>query len=234
MYIHWLQHVPFEGLGTIEQWAVKNGHTLERTRLWANETLPDPEEVRMLIIMGGAMGVHDAAAYPWLVDEKRFIRAVVDRDRPVLGVCLGAQLLADQLGAKVYANREKEIGWFAIQGEEGLPGSNLVTFPEQMIVFHWHGDTFDIPAGAVWLASSSGCRHQAFAVDERIIGLQFHLEMTPEGIAALADNCRDELQPGRWVQAETELPGRPEDFRRCQGFMEQLLDVLSKNIEHPD
>ncbi len=109
MNIHWLQHVPFEGLGFIRSWAEKNDHSLVATRLWAEDQLPKPDDVRMLIIMGGPMGVNDLNFFPWLQEEKEFIARLVNRDRAILGICLGAQLLAEVLGADVYRNREKEI-----------------------------------------------------------------------------------------------------------------------------
>lgn len=228
MRIHWLQHVPFEGLGTIAEWAVRNGHSLQATRLWAKELLPDPEEVQMLIIMGGPMGVHDVEVYPWLIAEKGFINSVIANGCTVLGICLGAQLLAEQLGGGVYANQEKEIGWFPIRAADGLPSQPPLNFPEQMTVFHWHGDTFDIPAGGVQLARSAGCENQAFAVDDRIIGLQFHLEMNGASLVELVDNCRDELQPGRWIQEEPEILNNTNHMGSCQALMEMILDALSK------
>ncbi len=94
MDIYWLQHVPFEGLGSIRPWAENKGHKLIATRLWAEDELPDPDDVGMLIIMGGPMGVHDEATFSWLAEEKKFIARVLDRNRPIMGICLGAQLLA--------------------------------------------------------------------------------------------------------------------------------------------
>ena len=197
MNIHWLQHVRFEGLGSIRNWAEKRGHNLIATRLWAGDTFPDPEDVRMLIIMGGPMGVYDDKSFPWLAGEREFLRSLLKTDCALLGICLGAQLLAAVLGARVYRNREKEIGWFPVTPAADVPPPFDPVFPGEMTVFHWHGDTFDIPSGGTCLASSAGCRNQAFIVGDRILGLQYHLEMTPSGLSAIIDNCRRNSSPAR-------------------------------------
>ncbi len=123
MQLHWLQHVPFEGLGTIEEWAGTNGVETSRTRLFAGDPLPAIENFDWLIVMGGPMGIHDHGEYPWLVAEKEFIKAAIDAGKTVLGICLGAQLIADVLGAKVYAGPQKEIGWFPIRRVDGASSS---------------------------------------------------------------------------------------------------------------
>ena len=227
MNIHWLQHVPFEGLGSIALWAERNAHTLHPTRLWAGDELPDPESVSFLIVMGGPMGVHDEAVYPWLATEKQFISEVLQRGSSVLGICLGAQLLADRLGTRVYRNDEKEIGWYPVNSEPGLPAPFDDHFAEPVTVFHWHGDTFDLPYGATHLLSSSGCKNQAFSVNSRVIGLQFHLEMTEEGLQAIIENCRDELRPGQWIQGEAEMLDSEGYRENCQGMMNAILDYLA-------
>jgi len=189
MKLHWLQHVPFEGLGIIEKWATTHDFEIDCTRLFADEQLPAAESFDWLVVMGGPMGIYDHAAHPWLVAEKEFIKQSIDADKTVLGICLGAQLIADVLGAKVYPGPQKEIGWFPIQRSEGAPG----IIPEELITFHWHGDTFDIPEGATRLASSEACQNQGFVYNGRTVALQFHLETTPESMEALIENCADEL-----------------------------------------
>lgn len=228
--VHWLQHVAFEGLGSMERWARDRGYGLNRTRLFAGEELPDVNGFDLLVVMGGPMGVHDQGRYSWLEKEKAFLREVVAAGRPVLGICLGAQLLADVLGAGVTANPEKEIGWFPVTRAEGLVGGAVPEalarlLPARKTVFHWHGDTFALPEGATRLYSSAVCVNQAF-VRERVVGLQFHLEMTPAGIAALVENCREELVPAPWIQREEELVGRAGDLTAVNGWLEALLDYL--------
>lgn len=231
MHIHWLQHVPFEGLGSIQTWAGRNAHTLQSTRLWAGDRLPDPETVAFLVVMGGPMGVHDEAVFPWLAVEKQFISQVLERGSSVLGICLGAQLLADRLGARVFRNDEKEIGWYPVTPEPGLTEPFADHFSRPVSVFHWHGDIFDLPSGATHLLSSSGCTNQAFIADSRIIGLQFHLEMTEDGLQAIIENCREELQPGRWIQSEAEMLDSGDDRKQCQRMLDSILDYLVSRQE---
>jgi GMP synthase-like glutamine amidotransferase len=173
------------------------------TRLFAGEPLPRVDDIDMLIAMGGPMSVNDEETLPWLRAEKQLVRDAIARDRRLLGVCLGAQLIASALGSRVYRNSVKEIGWFPIQSPS--PPECGFRFPAESMVFHWHGETFDLPPGAVHLAKSEGCANQAFQLKHNVIGLQFHLETTPDGALALLDNCRDDLTPGPYVQAEAEL-----------------------------
>lgn len=236
MKIHWLQHVAFEGLGSIEKWAQEKGHALSCTRLFAGELLPALEAFDLLIVMGGPMGVHDQDKYPWLREEKTFLRRVIAAGKPVLGVCLGAQLLADVLGAQVMANTEKEIGWFPVERASGVPAR---VFPEQLervlpvrqTVFHWHGDTFTLPEKAIHLYSSAACVNQAFVYEERVIGLQFHLETTPASVTALVENCRAELGPAPWIQKEEEILAAAGDvFAEINSWMGALLEHLARQV----
>jgi GMP synthase-like glutamine amidotransferase len=200
MKVHWFQHVPFEGLGAIEEWLLSRGHALSCTRFYAGEAPPaDSGGFDWLIVMGGPMNVYQYEAHPWLSSEKRLIREAIAAGKRVLGICFGAQLIADVLGAKVYQNDEREIGWFPVRAVS-TGASSAFAFPGETTVFHWHGDTFSLPPGSVWLAESDGCAHQAFAVGTHVLGLQFHLEMTATGVSGIAQGCADELTPGRYVQ----------------------------------
>ncbi|MCF7818860.1 MAG: type 1 glutamine amidotransferase [Kiritimatiellales bacterium] len=189
MKLHYLQHVPFEGLGMIEDWAKAHGAEISSSQLFNGDPLPDLGSFDWLVIMGGPMGIYDHDEHPWLIAEKAFIRSAIDSGKTVLGICLGAQLIADVLGAKVYPGPQKEIGWFPIKRAAGTP--DLI--PEELTVFHWHGDTFDIPDGAIRLASSAACKNQGFIYGDRVVALQFHLETTEESMEALIAHCSDEL-----------------------------------------
>ncbi len=230
MRIHWLQHVDFEGLGTMEEWVREKGHALSCTRLFAGEIVPALDAFDMLIVMGGPMGVHDQGEYFWLQEEKAFLQRVIAAGKPVLGVCLGAQLLADVLGARVFPNKEKEIGWFPVVRAGVVPERLASVLPEQQTVFHWHGDTFTLPEKAIRLYSSAACVNQAFVYEERIIGLQFHLETTPDSVATLIENCRAELVAAPWIQKEEEMLAVEGDvFAEINAWMSALLDYLSRH-----
>ncbi|MFP5504596.1 MAG: type 1 glutamine amidotransferase [Gammaproteobacteria bacterium] len=228
MHIHFLQHVPFEGLASIRSWIERGGHTVGCTRLYAGDGFPRPETVDFLIVMGGPMGVHDIEQYPWLVAEKGFLRAVIGAGKRVLGICLGAQLIADVFGARVYPNRQKEIGWFPVTRSEDAEASMLGRLlPAEFMAFHWHGDTFDLPPGAVHLGSSAVCRHQAYAVGERILGLQFHLETTPESARELIEHAGDELVDAPTIQTADAMLADGTRFDDLNRLMFTLLDALA-------
>ncbi|MBL1259288.1 MAG: type 1 glutamine amidotransferase [Thiotrichaceae bacterium] len=227
MKVHYLQHVPFEGLGSIKPALIEKGYQLSSTHLYADLTFPLVSEFDWLIVMGGPMGIYDDETYPWLVDEKNFIKAAIDAGKVVLGICLGAQLIADVLGAKVYRNEHREIGWFNIDRLPDVDGTVLANaLPHQVEVFHWHGDTFDIPEGAVSLAQSDACARQGFIFDNRVVGFQFHLETTAESAAALIEHCGDELNASRYVQSETEIIFEPERFSAINAVMLSVLNAL--------
>ena len=179
MRIHFLQHHPLESPGCISEWALSSHCTIAGTRVYQTDLLPRVSEFDWLIMMGGPMGAHEDTEYPWLAKEKQLIERAIEKGKTVLGICLGAQLIADVLGARVYPNKEKEIGWFPIELTDGGRSSPVTWFlPRRLTVLHWHGDTFDLPEGAVHLAWSEACSNQAFTYNERVIGMQFHMEMT--------------------------------------------------------
>lgn len=228
MRAHYLQHVPFEGLGSITPWLESAGYKITATKFYKSTQIPNPEQFDLLIVMGGPMSVNDEDRFPWLRTEKHLIRQAINCGKAVLGICLGAQLIASALGETVYPNRRKEIGWFPV---EGLPQQNesVFCFPPSIEVFHWHGDTFDLPDGAVLLAKSEACQNQAFQLGQKVIGLQFHLETTPELAKAIVTNCREELLPSKFVQPEAMiLDQAPDKYRATNDLMVKILCFLHK------
>jgi GMP synthase-like glutamine amidotransferase len=186
------RHVPFEGLGLIESALARSGLEFAYVDLYAGGEAPETRTAAGLIFMGGPMSVNDGLW--WLRAEERIIAEAAQRGTPVLGVCLGAQLIARALGGRVYKNARKEIGWYEIEFTPEATTDALFGGLQRETVFHWHGETFDLPSGAVRLAGSEACRNQAFRAGRSIYGLQFHLEVTPETIRDWSEqdaNCGD-------------------------------------------
>jgi GMP synthase-like glutamine amidotransferase len=207
MRVQVLQHVEFERLGSIEAWLSERGATVRTARFFQDDAAPPTHPADLVIALGGPMSVNDEEAHPWLAAEKAYLRAVIAQGAAVLGICLGAQLIAAALGSRVYPAGVKEIGWFPV---EAVPApSEAFRFPARAPVFHWHGETFDLPPGAVHLARSPACVHQAFQIGRKVMGLQFHLETTPESADLMIRHCRDELVPGEFVQTEDALRAAP-------------------------
>ncbi|MBD3393514.1 MAG: amidotransferase [Chitinivibrionales bacterium] len=229
MRIHWLQHVPFEGLGSISRWASARSHALTSTRFFEKDQLPDTDEIDLLIIMGGPMSVDSHRRYPWLRRETKFIAKAIASGIPTLGICLGAQLIARALGAKVYPNRHKEIGWWQVEITEEAWNYRLLGFlPSRFTVFQWHSDTFDLPPGSQRIAWSQACRNQAFLYGDTVVGLQFHLECTPSDIRRLVQHCGREIVPGLpYVQTPSEILKTPLDYRAGNAMIGRILSYLA-------
>lgn len=237
MRAHCLQHVPFEGLGSIEPWLTAAGFEITVTKLFESAVFPRPTEVDLLVVMGGPMSANDDRLLPWLVHEKMFIRRVIEADKPVLGVCLGAQLIAAAMGGRVHPNPEKEIGWLQVKGTSSTDARRAASttdarafvFPSRLEVFQWHGETFTLPVGARLLAYSEACHNQAFLLGESVMGLQFHLETTPASARALVENCRHELIAARFVQTEQQILSAPEErYAALNRAMNEVLGFLTR------
>jgi GMP synthase - Glutamine amidotransferase domain len=227
--IHYFQHVAHEGLGSIEEWISFSGHSLTSTRFFESTGLPEISEIDWLIVMGGPMSVHDEEKFPWLAKEKEFIRQAVDAGKTVLGICLGSQLVSAALGARVYKNKEKEIGWFDIELTSFAQSGNLFfEMGNRLKVFHWHGDTFDLPENAIHLASSKGCKNQAYIYKDNVLALQFHLEPTWELLLEMIEGGREELLPGKYVQAEEDLLKNRQLIELNRKVLFTLLNRLSE------
>ena len=228
MNIHYIKHVPFEGLGFMEGYFHAKGDLLTSTKLYEDSYIfPSVEDIDWLIVVGGPMGVYDTSDYPWLIQEKTFIKSMIDSGKIVFGVCLGAQLIADVLGAKVYKNKYREIGWFPITRSNEATKSRLGTIiPETINTFHWHGDTFDLPENAVLLASSEACNNQAYSIDDRIFGFQFHFEATSDSVKALIVNCANELDGSKYVQSSENILSNNDNFDKINLVMEAILNKL--------
>lgn len=223
MRVHWLQHVPFETLGCIAPWLVQRGLQPTLTRLHAGEALPTLDEFDWLIVMGGPMNVDEHAAHPWLVAEKALLRDTVAAGKRVLGICLGAQLLARALGAEVTPNPHAEIGWFDVSlTPAGRRHPWFRDLPDRFDAFHWHGDTYALPPGCERLAFSEACKQQAFAFGDCALGLQFHLETTTadaERWLAAAPPT-----PGPYVRNASQILSEPGRFEANNHWLASILE----------
>lgn len=227
MRLHYFQHEPFEGLACIEQWATSHKYTITSTHFYKGEPLPSLDEIDVLVIMGGAMSVNDEKELAWLAPEKQFVKQAIDSGKVVVGICLGAQMIASVLGAKVYPNKEKEIGWFPIQWENraSLPPA-FATFPDPLTVLHWHGETFDLPTGAIRIARSEGCLNQGFLYQHKVLGLQFHLEFDHTSTGQMLLHCAEDLKPGNYVQTAEEIAEGSIHITAAQDVLFRMLTAL--------
>ncbi|SDP47057.1 type 1 glutamine amidotransferase [Desulforhopalus singaporensis] len=231
MRVHILQHAAFEGLGCIAPWLEETKCKVTKTSFFESTSLPPLDRIDLIIVLGGPMSVNDEEHFPWFRTEKQFLKNAIASRKAILGICLGAQLLANCMGEPVYPNRRKEIGWFPVKAS-GEKKPLLYRFPPQLEAFHWHGDTFDLPDKAILLATSEACENQAFQIRPLVIGLQFHLELTPELVKKLIKNCRQELLPSLFVQPEeVMLDQSPEKYRRANREMINILNYMKKGIE---
>jgi GMP synthase-like glutamine amidotransferase len=224
--ICFVQHTEGEGPGALERWALDRGHGLTGIHPYRGDRFPAPTEFDLLVVLGGAMNVVDVDRHPWLAEEKDFLWRAIEHGGPILGICLGSQLLAEALGARVRRNPEPEIGWFTVT-RTAADSSAFGRFPPQAEVFHWHEHTWDVPPGAVCLAGSAACPGQAFAYQDRIVGLQFHPEMTPEIARFMAASEGDTFPSGAFVQTPEEILADGNRFEAGNALLYDVLDQLA-------
>ncbi len=227
--IHALLHVPFEGLGCIENWINDNGHSLSFTQFYSSYQLPSADTIDWLIVMGGPMGIYDDNLYPWLSAEKEFIAEVISKNKTVIGICLGSQLIANVLGARVYTNKQKEIGWFDINKSHISKDLPIISdFETQFRVFHWHGDTFDLPTSSTLLFSSAVCINQAFLYNDKVLGLQFHFEVTKDSLLQMIENGQSELIENDTIQTAETIVAQSIYIASNNKKMVEILNYLSR------
>ena len=226
------RHVPFEGLGLIEPALAMRRIEVDYADLYqAGAPRPEIASYDGLIFLGGPMSVNDGL--PFLQQEMELIRQATAVSQPILGICLGAQLIARALGAAVRRNPVKEIGWYDLHFTEAASGDRLFDGLSRETVFHWHGETFDLPPGGELLASSELCRHQAFRAGECVYGLQFHLEVTPEMIAdwcSQDENCGDMRELESTIDASFHAPRMAALSARVFGNWAEMLHNLTVQV----
>lgn len=226
MKVHYLKHVHFEDLGYMEEWLKDHRHGISKTKFFEKDhELPSVSEIDALIVMGGPMSVNDESEYDWLKEEKAFIKECIATGKKVLGICLGAQLIADCLGARVTKAMNKEIGWWPVIPTEECRELNWFyeLFLSNPIVFHWHGDQFEIPDGSADLLISPANTNQAFIFNKNVIGLQFHLEVTEDSLALMLKNGYAELKDLSFIQSREIISAGSKHISLCNEMMSEIL-----------
>lgn len=223
MRIHFIQHMPFEYPGTIADWANEKNYPAAYTKIFEDANFPSIDSFDMLVIMGGVMGVYEENKYEWMKAEKKFIRKSIEENKKVLGICLGAQFIAEALDAKIFPHTQKEIGWFEV---EKISAHKLTEkLPQSFKTFHWHGDTFTLPENAIHLFKTNACVQQGFVYNNHVAGLQFHMEVKEDLLNGMAENERSELIKADYVQTEDEIKKlATEHIREQKKFMYNFLD----------
>jgi len=222
-----LCHVPFEGPANIAAWARNQGFELAEVHLYRGDPFPAPEDFDWLVVMGGPMSVHDENVYSWLKAEKRFVREAIDNGAVVVGVCLGAQILAELLGGDVTQGPHREIGWFPVHlTGAGHESPVMSALSAEFTAFHWHGEVFSAPPGCEILAESDACKSQAFLYDNRVLALQYHLESTEESVELLLKNGGGDIDGSRYTQTAEDIREGLHNVNAANEHLAALLDRL--------
>lgn len=224
MKLHYIQHVPFETPAGILKWASSRSFEISSTKMFESAMLPELPDFDFLVIMGGPMSVNEESKFHWMKNEKKFIENCISHNKKILGICLGAQLIADVLGAEVSANKYKEIGWHDVDKCNDIRVAKK--FPAKFKAFHWHGERFNIPDGAVKIFESEACDNQGFVYGNSV-GLQFHIESDDDSIKAMIENCAADMDKSKYVQSINDIiAGKPAlslNFKIMNSFLDDLI-----------
>ncbi len=235
MRVHIIIHAPFEKPGVIGTWVIRNGHALSYTHTYRGEQLPEISEIDFLVIMGGPQSPLELDKYPYLRDEIALTKLAIDQKKSVLGICLGAQIIAESLDAKTERSPHKEVGVFPIHlTNEGINDPIFKNLPKSFNVMHWHNDMPGVPVGSTILAYSDGCPRQIIRFNERVYGLQCHMEMTDELITGMTEHCASDLKPSQYVQNAEKLlsTSMPEINEKMLRILNQLTIYLINPSEN--
>ena len=225
--IHYIRHVPFEGLGRIENWAQAQGHKITSSLMYEDGVLPELEGIDWLVVMGGPMGTYDEDKYDWLAGEKVYIAEAIKAEKVVIGICLGAQIIAEITGGEVFKGEYSEIGWHQVKLTEEAQRSPLFSeFPEKLYVLQWHGDSFTLPESAIRVIEGEVYENQAFMIGSKILGLQFHLEFDAACMKRLYKALDGQIGEGPYIQTEEEVFAADQRFIYSEKLLHSLLEKL--------
>ena len=233
MKLHLLEHDPIDLSDTnMISWAKAKGYPIEQTYVCNHEKLPALDDFDWLMVMGGSPHVWEEDSLAWLAPEKEFIAAALDRNKIILGVCFGAQLVAEALGGAVYQNDHEEIGWHEVTlTPDGRNSFLFGNIPETFITFHWHSDHFSLPPGCTRLASSEPTPNQAFIMQDRpVAALQFHPEYSRNMVDRFAREWGHEWNPGPFVAGKDAVLAQTETLPDNYWLMATLLDNMEKQF----
>jgi GMP synthase (glutamine-hydrolysing) len=234
MRLHLLHHSQIDFSGTnISRWAENKGYPIANTYLCNNEALPAIDAFDWLIVMGGSQHAWEEDVYLWLPAEKKFIAQALEGNKIILGICFGAQLLAETLGAEVFVNPYNEIGWYEVtltpQGQRSYLFQNV---PEQFTIFHWHADHFTLPPGCTHLAYSEATENQAYISQKRrVAGIQFHPEYPLESVKYFIRELGDELQKGPYVAGKEKMLSQTDQIPETYALMASILDNMDRQFK---
>lgn len=230
MKILFITHAEFEKPGYIEDWAIHKRHQIHEICPYKGESLVGYSDFDLLVVMGGPQSPLALDKAPYLLDEIEFIKQAIANHKRVIGICLGAQLIGEALGAKTEHSPNKEIGMYPIELlNDAQTDPIFQSFPKKFDVMHWHSDMPGLAKGAVLLAKSEGCPRQVFRYGDRIYGFQCHFEMTTDLIKGMIENCSSDLTKGNYIQMENEL--LQSDCKFMNSVMEHVLNYLEQLSE---
>jgi len=229
MHIHYFQHDHFEDLGYIGDWALAQGFSTSVTRFDLNPVLPEDHEYDWLVVLGGKMGVNDSAEYTWIDAEIKFIEQAVKLGKIVIGICLGSQLVASALRAKVFRNTEPEMGFWPVKVTDDARQDHVFKhFPNELTVMHMHFDTFELPADAVNMANSKITNCQAFRYGKNVFAFQFHFEVTPSNVDVFIKETAQEYVEGQFSQLPEEIKSSAGCCNENNGIFKNVLDEIAQ------
>jgi GMP synthase-like glutamine amidotransferase len=233
MRIQLIEHDPEDFSRTnISFWAAEKGHTVNQIYICNNEELPPIDSFDLLMVMGGSQNAWDDQGYSWLREEKAFVAKAVDQGKLYLGICFGAQLLAEALGGKIFPNEHKEIGWHEVSlNQDGRESFLFQNVPPSLVTFHWHSDHFSLPDNCTRLAFSPPTENQAFVCNQRpAVGLQFHPEYTREMVKYYAAKRSQDWVPDKYVSSADEVLARTDKLPETYWLMETLLNNMEQKM----